>query len=508
MAEILLGNIKGPKGDKGEKGDTGQGFKVLDYYATLEELSSAITNPSAGDAYGVGSDIPYDIYIYSPSNGWVNNGPLQGAKGDTGEQGPQGEQGEKGDAGTDGKNATITGLYATVDSTIGTPRVTVSTGGTETEKTFSFAFSGIKGEQGERGEKGEKGDVGECTVDQTYNSESENAQSGKALEPKFNGIWSVLNQHTSEMTTKADKSTTLAGYGITDAFTKDEISSLMVNMVDVDSIPTINDQTPTYTEATTLTALTSGEKMSVAFGKIKKAVTDLISHLADTTKHITSTERTTWNGKAPASHASTATTYGVGTSSNYGHLKITDSTTSTATDTAASAKAIKSVADTLSSLQTSVASLQNSGNIKIVKGSYVGTGTYVMAKSSDSVMAQKANKIVCPGFPIYVAIKRSPEDFPTVIMPNPETREADFKSYGGNDYSGGLCSCYVKSDNTLIWYTSGNRWHYKANSSTGEVSIAIPTLTDTEKANLGPINQLNWEGETYDYIAICDSSIT
>lgn len=39
-------------------------------------------------------------------------------------------------------------------------------------------------------------------------------------------------------------------------------------------------QEPTYTEATTLAKLTSGEKLSVAFGKIAKAVTDLISHLS------------------------------------------------------------------------------------------------------------------------------------------------------------------------------------------------------------------------------------
>lgn len=43
-----------------------------------------------------------------------------------------------------------------------------------------------------------------------------------------------------------------------------------------------NDQTPTYTAATSLSALTSGEKMSVAFGKIAKAISSLISHLANT----------------------------------------------------------------------------------------------------------------------------------------------------------------------------------------------------------------------------------
>ena len=285
------------------------------------------------------------------------------------------------------------------------------------------------------------------------------------------------------------------------------VTASQVGLGNVPDVST-NDQTPTYTEASTLETLTSGEKLSIAFGKIKKAITDLISHIANTTNHITAAERTAWNGKAPTSHANTATTYGVGTESNFGHLKITDSTSSTAASTAASAKAIKSVADALSSLQTSVTSLQNSGSTKIVSGSYVGTGTYVMAKSSDSVMTQKANKIVLPGFPLYVAVKRSGEDFPTVMMPNPETREADFKSYAGNDYSGGLCSCYVKSDNSLIWYTSSNKWNYKANTSTGAVTIEIPTMTDTEKANLGAIHQLNWEGETYDYIAICDSPIT
>lgn len=35
---------------------------------------------------------------------------------------------------------------------------------------------------------------------------------------------------------------------------------------------------PTYTEASTLTNLTSGEKLSVALGKIKKAITDYIAH--------------------------------------------------------------------------------------------------------------------------------------------------------------------------------------------------------------------------------------
>lgn len=42
-----------------------------------------------------------------------------------------------------------------------------------------------------------------------------------------------------------------------------------------------NDQTPTYETATSFATLTSGEKLSTAFGKIKLAITNLINHLAN-----------------------------------------------------------------------------------------------------------------------------------------------------------------------------------------------------------------------------------
>lgn len=94
--------IRGARGPQGPKGDTGSGFKVLDYYDTLEALEAAVTAPRAGDAYGVGTAAPYDIYIYSMTQGWVNNGPIQGAKGDTGKRGPAGPAGSKGETGPAG----------------------------------------------------------------------------------------------------------------------------------------------------------------------------------------------------------------------------------------------------------------------------------------------------------------------------------------------------------------------------------------------------------------------
>lgn len=93
----------GKDGAQGPKGDTGSGFAVLGYFATQAALEAAITLPYAGDAYGIGSAQPYDIYIWDGINSvWVNNGPLQGAKGDTGPQGPQGEAGPQGPQGETG----------------------------------------------------------------------------------------------------------------------------------------------------------------------------------------------------------------------------------------------------------------------------------------------------------------------------------------------------------------------------------------------------------------------
>ncbi len=81
-------------------------------------------------------------------------------------------------------------------------------------------------------------------------------------------------------------------------YTKSEVGLSNVQNV------TTNDQTPTYTESSSLSKLSSGEKLSVAFGKISKAITDLISHIADSVKHITNAERTNWN--AAKTHADSA----------------------------------------------------------------------------------------------------------------------------------------------------------------------------------------------------------
>lgn len=118
-----------------------------------------------------------------------------------------------------------------------------------------------------------------------YNVDDQNFNSD-LLDGKLKEVEGNISSHTSSKENP---------HGVTKA---------QIGLGNVPDVST-DDQTPTYSVASEITSLTSGEKLSVAFGKIAKAVISLISHLADTTTHITSTERTAWNGKANGTHTHT-----------------------------------------------------------------------------------------------------------------------------------------------------------------------------------------------------------
>lgn len=61
---------------------------------------------------------------------------------------------------------------------------------------------------------------------------------------------------------------------------KEKPHGVTAKQVGLGNVPNVstNDQTPTYSEANELSTLTSGEKLSVAFGKIAKAISSFLSH--------------------------------------------------------------------------------------------------------------------------------------------------------------------------------------------------------------------------------------
>lgn len=90
------------------------------------------------------------------------------------------------------------------------------------------------------------------------------------------------------------------------------------------------DNNTTYSAAgTSLGLVKSGGDVTISSGVIT-VNDDSHNHTIANVDNLQSS----LDGKAPTSHASTATTYGIGTSSNYGHVKLSDSTSSTSSTSA------------------------------------------------------------------------------------------------------------------------------------------------------------------------------
>lgn len=72
---------------RGIQGEVGRGLTVLGHFETEAQLRSSVQNPAYGDAYAVGSKLPYTVYIFDwVTDDWTNHGVLKGVGVDNVEQ--------------------------------------------------------------------------------------------------------------------------------------------------------------------------------------------------------------------------------------------------------------------------------------------------------------------------------------------------------------------------------------------------------------------------------------
>lgn len=154
------GEIKGPKGDNGltptlkagtvttlSAGSSATAEVVIDGAAPNYKINLGIPRGSNGGD-GTPGTPGKDGKTWYPS---VNdNGDISWTENNTSTapttKNIRGPQGPKGDNGDDGTSTSITSVTAEVDGTsLDNPTVTVTPGGTTQERTYHFAFSGLKG---------------------------------------------------------------------------------------------------------------------------------------------------------------------------------------------------------------------------------------------------------------------------------------------------------------------------------------------------------------------------
>ena len=94
-------------------------------------------------------------------------------------------------------------------------------------------------------------------------------------------VYPTLKQFEDEInkrTTEDEELQNSLNVHITDTSNPHDVTAEQIGLDKVPNVAT-NDQTPTYSQNSTLSNIVSGEKISVSFGKIMKAIADLISHI-------------------------------------------------------------------------------------------------------------------------------------------------------------------------------------------------------------------------------------
>ena len=213
------------------------------------------------------------------------------------------------------------------------------------------------------------------------------------------------------------KPTTVSGYGITDAkidngaiilgdnritpvtSVNGQTGDVTLSKADVGlgNVPnvTTNNQTPTYTQTSSLANIISGEKLSVSMGKIMKAIADLISHLANKTNP----------------HNVTKTQIGLG---NVDNTSDADKPVSTSQATAI-ANAKKAGTDAQSNLSSHINNKSNPHNVTAEQIG-VNNATLTIQKNGETVDTFTANSSVDKT--VNIIVPTTPDDIGAISKDN------------------------------------------------------------------------------------------
>ena len=142
------------------------GIKIVGQITTAGDLPDPTTYEGEyGDAYAVGTDAPYTIYIYTRANGthpndyWFNIGqfPLAGKDGPQGPTGPAGPQGTRGSLWYIGN-----GMPTTKDANANDKYLNATNGNVYTYTGSQwYLYGNIRGPQGIQGQQGNVGPQGQ-----------------------------------------------------------------------------------------------------------------------------------------------------------------------------------------------------------------------------------------------------------------------------------------------------------------------------------------------------------
>lgn len=228
--------------------------------------------------------------------------------------------------------------------------------------------------------------------------------------------------------------------------------------------------------STSTTASANGGSITVTDIKYDEA-----GHItASTDRTITLSQSTT-----PASHASTATTYGVGDSSNYGHVKLSDSTSSTSSTSggiAATPAAVKAAYDLANGKQASIGTTSG-----ILKGN--GSGAISAAVAGTDYQAPLPSQSGNSGK--YLTTNGSALSWDSVdALPSQTGNSGKFLTTNGTNASwetvGTLPSQTGNSGKYLT--TDGSSASWGSSITTGSVSIdSSPTASSTNLVESGGV---------------------